>query len=62
MSAAPEHSQLEEIERPSDNRPPYILTYAEVKLLGIAGVSYSRKSAKAILISGTATGWILPRW
>ena len=33
------HSRLEEFEQASDNRPPFILTYTEVKLLGIAGVS-----------------------
>lgn len=33
-------SRLEEFEE-SDNRPPFILTYSEVKLLGIAGVSCS---------------------
>lgn len=31
-------ARLEEVERANDNRPPYILTYTEVKLLGIAGV------------------------
>lgn len=30
---------LEEFER-TDSRPPFILTYPEVKLLGIAGVSF----------------------
>lgn len=33
----PNRSALEEYER--DGRPPFILTYTEVKLLGIAGVS-----------------------
>jgi hypothetical protein len=37
------HSRLEEFERTSDNRPPFILTYTELKLLGIAGVSSSSK-------------------
>jgi len=32
-------SRLEEFEE-SDNRPPFILTYSEVKLLGIAGVGF----------------------
>lgn len=31
------HRRLEEFER-SDSRPPFILTYTELKLLGIAGV------------------------
>ncbi|KAF7978454.1 hypothetical protein HWV62_652 [Athelia sp. TMB] len=31
------HSKLEEFERDDDGRPPFILTYTEVKLLGIAG-------------------------
>ena len=34
-------SDLEEFERDSSTRPPWILTYTEVKLLGIAGVSGS---------------------
>lgn len=36
--AAKHHSELDEFER-QNGRPPFILTYAEVKLLGIAGVS-----------------------
>ena len=32
-------STLEEYERSGDDRPPFILTYPELKLLGIAGVS-----------------------
>lgn len=36
--AAKHHSELEEYER-QNGRPPFILTYTEVKLLGIAGVN-----------------------
>lgn len=35
-------SRLEEYERDGDHRPVFILTYTEVKLLGIAGVRYRR--------------------
>jgi hypothetical protein len=43
-------SRLEEFEE-SDNRPPFILTLSELKLLGIAGVSCSSDvSCKEILI------------
>ena len=31
-------SNLEEYEMDNDGKPPFILTYPEVKLLGIAGV------------------------
>ena len=37
---------LGEYELSSDRRPPFILTWAEVKLLGIAGVSSRFTSAK----------------
>ena len=33
------HSNLEEYDDPTAGRPPFILTYTEVKLLGIAGMS-----------------------
>jgi hypothetical protein len=33
-----DRGNLEGVEREGDSRPPYLLTYAEVKLLGIAGV------------------------
>lgn len=32
-------SNLEEFERDTSTRPPWVLTFTEVKLLGIAGVS-----------------------
>lgn len=38
----PRLSRLEELERVDDSRPPFVLTYPEVKLLGIAGVSHER--------------------
>lgn len=38
---ASNRSKLEEFERDDDGRPPFILTWTEVKLLGIAGVSIS---------------------
>lgn len=33
-------SRLEEFERSNDDKPAFVLTYTEVKLLGIAGVSF----------------------
>ncbi|KAI0322068.1 major facilitator superfamily domain-containing protein [Amylostereum chailletii] len=33
-------SSLEEYERDGEDRPPFVLTYTEVKLLGIAGVGF----------------------
>lgn len=36
---ARQKSALEEYEQSGGGRPPFVLTYAEVKLLGIAGVS-----------------------
>ena len=32
------HSNLEELEQEGSNRPPWMLTKTELKLLGIAGV------------------------
>ena len=32
-------TRLEEVERSYEDKPPFFLTYPEVKLLGIAGVS-----------------------
>jgi hypothetical protein len=43
------HSRLEEYERDSNTRPPYILTRTEVKLLGIAGVSENILSSLSVL-------------
>jgi PHS family inorganic phosphate transporter-like MFS transporter len=34
-----QRTALEEYEQSGEGRPPFILTYTEVKLLGIAGVS-----------------------
>jgi PHS family inorganic phosphate transporter-like MFS transporter len=36
---ARKRTALEEYEQSGEGRPPFILTYTEVKLLGIAGVS-----------------------
>lgn len=38
-SLRPYRSGLQEYERGDDTRPAYLLTFTEVKLLGIAGVS-----------------------
>ncbi|KAG9007235.1 hypothetical protein FRB93_008058 [Tulasnella sp. JGI-2019a] len=37
---AQKHQNLEEYQHASDTRPPFILTKAELKLLGIAGVGF----------------------
>jgi len=57
---APHKASLEEFERSSDRRPAFILTWTEVKLLGIAGV-------RSVCILSYVTlmrflGWIFPRW
>lgn len=36
---ARKRTALEEYEQSGEGRPPFILTYTEMKLLGIAGVS-----------------------
>ena len=53
-------SALEEYEQSGDgNRPPFILTYTEVKLLGIAGVSATSAVPASIsdLSSRLAFSW-----
>lgn len=41
VTAPPEgRSRLEEYERSAEDKPVFFLTYTEVKLLGIAGVSF----------------------
>jgi hypothetical protein len=53
-------ARLEEVERTDDTRPPYFLTYTEVKLLGIAGVNYIYYHCNQKLIA--LTGWVLLGW
>ncbi|THH17380.1 hypothetical protein EW146_g3417 [Bondarzewia mesenterica] len=48
-------STLEDYERSGDNRPPFILTYAEVKLLGIAGVGFFLDAYDLFNINPVAT-------
>lgn len=49
----PNRSALEEYER--DGRPPFILTYTEVKLLGIAGVGFFLDAYDLFIINPVAT-------
>ncbi|ETW82243.1 inorganic phosphate transporter [Heterobasidion irregulare TC 32-1] len=48
-------STLEEYERSGDDRPPYILTYPELKLLGIAGVGFFLDAYDLFIINPVAT-------
>ncbi|KAI0092423.1 MFS general substrate transporter [Irpex rosettiformis] len=48
------HSNLEEYEE-STGRPPFILTYTEVKLLGIAGVGFFLDAYDLFIINPVAT-------
>lgn len=45
-----QRAALEELDRDDDNRPPFLLSLTEVKLLGIAGVSTRSCSFKAKLL------------
>jgi PHS family inorganic phosphate transporter-like MFS transporter len=49
------HSNLEEYEKSGDDKPPFILTYAEVKLLGIAGVGFFLDAYDLFIINPVAT-------
>ncbi|KAJ7164333.1 major facilitator superfamily domain-containing protein [Mycena filopes] len=48
-------SKLEDFEREGDGRPPYFLNYAEVKLLGIAGVGFFLDAYDLFVINPVAT-------
>lgn len=39
-TATANRSNLQEYETAADDKPPFILTYVEVKLLGITGVGF----------------------
>ncbi|EIN12160.1 MFS general substrate transporter [Punctularia strigosozonata HHB-11173 SS5] len=49
------HSRLEEYERDSNSRPPYILTRTELKLLGIAGVGFFLDAYDLFIINPVST-------
>ncbi|KZV67910.1 MFS general substrate transporter [Peniophora sp. CONT] len=48
-------SDLEEYERDSSTRPPWVLTFTEVKLLGIAGVGFFLDAYDLFIINPVAT-------
>ncbi|EPQ54923.1 inorganic phosphate transporter [Gloeophyllum trabeum ATCC 11539] len=48
-------SGLEEYERSGEDRPPFYLTYAEVKLLGITGVGFFLDAYDLFIINPVAT-------
>jgi hypothetical protein len=54
------NSALEEYERSGSGKPPFVLTYPEVKLLGIAGVCLhdlvNMYSSDLFILKG----WVLP--
>ncbi|KAG1844446.1 MFS general substrate transporter [Suillus tomentosus] len=51
----PERAALEEYEQSGEGRPPFILTYAEVKLLGIAGVGFFLDAYDLFIINPVST-------
>ena len=57
-------SNLEDFEREGDVRLPFLLSYREVKLLGIAGVrlSTAHHTTTSHRSLPPRTGWLLPRW
>ncbi|TFK48881.1 MFS general substrate transporter [Heliocybe sulcata] len=55
QEAEPYRSNLEEYERSGDDKPPYYLTYAEVKLLGITGVGFFLDAYDLFIINPVAT-------
>ncbi|TFY75139.1 hypothetical protein EWM64_g8872 [Hericium alpestre] len=54
-SLAPNPSALEEYERSGEDRPPYVLTLTELKLLGIAGVGFFLDAYDLFIINPVAT-------
>ncbi|KAF4584548.1 hypothetical protein EYR38_001777 [Pleurotus pulmonarius] len=52
---APHKASLEEFERSNDRRPAFILTWTEVKLLGIAGVGFFLDAYDLFIINPVAT-------
>ncbi|KAG6334243.1 hypothetical protein ID866_4849 [Astraeus odoratus] len=52
---APSHSALEAYERDAGDKPPFYLTYAEIKLLGIAGVGFFLDAYDLFIINPVAT-------
>ncbi|KII90528.1 hypothetical protein PLICRDRAFT_536373 [Plicaturopsis crispa FD-325 SS-3] len=48
-------STLEEYERSGEGRPPFVLTFTEVKLLGIAGVGFFLDAYDLFIINPVAT-------
>ncbi|PIL29712.1 MFS general substrate transporter [Ganoderma sinense ZZ0214-1] len=48
-------SNLEEFEREGEDRPPFVLSYREVKLLGIAGVGFFLDAYDLFIINPVAT-------
>lgn len=57
--AAAHHAPLEEVERSDEDKPVFFLTYTEVKLLGIAGVSLFY-SIQELNVTCDSLGWVLP--
>lgn len=50
-----QRAALEEYEQSGEGRPPFILTYAEVKLLGIAGVGFFLDAYDLFIINPVST-------
>ncbi|KAF9218778.1 MFS general substrate transporter [Gyrodon lividus] len=52
---APSRPGLEAYERDAEDRPPFVLTYTEIKLLGIAGVGFFLDAYDLFIINPVAT-------
>jgi hypothetical protein len=62
-SPAAAKARFEQLNAGDDGRLPFILTWAEVKLLGIAGVSLSFLVQLSTTSHISSQGWLLPgRW
>jgi PHS family inorganic phosphate transporter-like MFS transporter len=59
-AAVAHHAPLEEVERLDEDKPVFFLTYTEVKLLGIAGVSLFYSIQELNVVTCDYLGWILP--
>ncbi|KAF8837549.1 MFS general substrate transporter [Paxillus ammoniavirescens] len=53
--SAPFRSELQAYERDAGDRPPFVLTYPEIKLLGIAGVGFFLDAYDLFIINPVAT-------
>lgn len=57
-------SSLEVYEQDTNTRPSFLLSFAEIKLLGITGVSTARSLPLMMFLThiSRSTGWVLLGW